>query len=1035
MRARQSLLNSTALVVFVAGAAFSTVAYGQDSTAQEQADSEKKEEAVEKVTVTGSRLKKDEFTSTSPVQIIDPKSAEKKGDIDTAATIQSSPIAAGSAQTTSAISSAFVTNGGPGTSTVSLRGLGAERTLVLLNGRRAGPAGVRGAVGAFDLNVIPQSMISSVQVLKDGASSVYGSDAVAGVVNIITKRGDNGVELNSFISQPFESGGEEYRLSGSGGVSTDDGKGYLQLGLDYYHRNELKRGDRKYLDCPEEFIFDSAGSRNDINDARTGRPTCRDTLWGHVWVYDYTYLYTANPSNVVAPNGNPIRRFQFNYPGDNLGAHIPSLTALTGPTGGDPALITVPAGWFPVGYDAPSYGVENAMHPFISDSTVIPETTRYTAYLDGAYKFDEKAELYVEGLLNRRETHQNGYRQFWQFGYSENFDTLGFGDPFASGFGGSMLISPTAITDHSDTSQQVDYARGVIGLRGDVGSLGEVMFRNLSYDVHIQYSRSSAEYSSDQILADSIATQDFRTGSCVGTFTAVANRACIDVNWVDPEFLRGNISQSVRDFLFDTETGHTDYTQKSYEGIVTGDFADNWAGTIGFALGATLRNDEINDTPGEITLANNAWGNTGAGITKGKSETAEVFAEFDIPLLTDAIVAKSLTLNLAGRHTQVSTISGNGDETYKVGANWAVNDWLRFRGSYGTSFRAPHLFELFLADQTSFIAQRNIDPCIQWANNLLAGNISQQTADNCAADGVPPAFNGGAITATVVTGGGLGVLKPETSVSKSVSMILTPNEFLPETWRASFAIDYYEIEVNGEIAQLGAANILSGCYSSTLAFPGDPLCNLFTRNNDIGVLVDPNAVATVADSFININSQVNRGIDVTFRLGHELPDNLGSLTLLAQMGWQLQDTVALFAGNEVSVNGESGEPEWVGDFNLSWEGGDGWSAFYGLDVIGGTSDVEDFVVANGSTCVPSSVRERTYCPKLTTPTTYYHSISATKEIEDWSLTLGVANLTGEEPPRVSTANVGQIATVGQAPFTSNYDFVGRRGFLSVTRRF
>jgi iron complex outermembrane receptor protein len=191
----------------------------------------------------------------------------------------------------------------------------------------------------------------------------------------------------------------------------------------------------------------------------------------------------------------------------------------------------------------------------------------------------------------------------------------------------------------------------------------------------------------------------------------------------------------------------------------------------------------------------------------------------------------------------------------------------------------------------------------------------------------------------------------------------------------------------------------------------------------------------VRDSFININSQVNRGIDVTARLGHDLPGDLGSLTLLAQMSWQLQDTVALFAGNEVSVNGESGEPKWVGDFNLSWEGSDGWSAFYGIDVIGSTSDVEDFVADNGAPCVFSSVRERTYCPDLTAPTTFYHAVSVTKEIEDWKLTLGVANVTDEAPPRVSVQNIGQISTVGQAPFTSNYDFVGRRGFLSVTKRF
>jgi iron complex outermembrane receptor protein len=1030
---RQFLLSSSAAVALFTGATLSQ-AWAQTAPAATPAPAaEEEEKSDEKVVVTGSRLRKDEFTSSSPVQVIDPAVAERKGDVDTAATIQSAPVAAGSAQITSAISSAFVTNGGPGASTVSLRGLGAERTLVLLNGRRAGPAGVRGAVGAFDLNVIPSSMISNVQVLKDGASSIYGSDAVAGVVNIVTEKGIEGLEMNVFTSQPFENGGEVYRVSGAGGVKFDEG--YIQLGLDYYKQNELKRGDRKYLDCPEEYIFGTNGNRNDVIDARTGKSACRDTLWGHVWVYDYTYLYTANPSNLVAPNGNPIRRFQFNYAGDNLGAHIPTLTALTGPTGGDPALITVPAGWFPVGYDAPSFGVENAMHPFISDSTLIPETKRITAYLDGAYQVDERLEIYGEALLNRRETYQNGFRQFWQFGFSENFDTLGLGDPFATGFSGSMLISPTAITDHSDTSQKVDYMRGVVGARGDLGTVSDEFFRDLKYDVYFQYSRSDAEYTSDQILADSIATQDFRTASCVGTFTAVAGRPCIDVNWLDPEFLRGNISQPVRDFLFDVETGTTVYTQQTFEASLTGDLFDLPAGPIAFAVGASYRVDEILDTPGAITLANNAWGNTGAGITAGDSKTAEVFGELDIPVFKDMPLVESFNISLAGRHTDVSTIAGNGDQTYKVGANWKVNDFLRFRGSYGTSFRAPHLFELYLANQTSFIAQRNIDPCIQWQANLLAGNISQQTADNCQADGVPPAFNGGAITATVVTGGGLGVVEPETSVAKSVSAIMNFNEFLPDDLRFSVAVDYFEIEVNGEIAQLGAANIIGGCYSSTTPFPGDALCDLFERNKDIGVLVDPNAIATVRDSFININSQVNRGIDLTARLGHDLPDDWGSLTLLAQMTWQLEDTVALFAGQEQSVNGEDGEPKWVGDFNLSWDGPDGWSALWGMDVIGQTSDQADFLEANGASCVFSATRERTYCPDLTAPMTFYHSISATKEIEDWTITLGIANLTDQAPPRMSVQNLGEVSTVGQSPFTSNYDYQGRRGFLSVTKKF
>ncbi len=1008
---RTILMTSVSAVAISVG----TPAVAQDAPAQPAAETEE-EKPVEKVTVTGTRLKKNEFTSPSPVQIIDPDKAERRGSVDTASTIQSSSIAKGSAQITSAISSAFVTNGGPGTQTISLRGLGAERTLVLLNGRRAGPAGIRGAVGAFDLNVIPQSIVESVELLKDGASSVYGSDAVAGVVNIITRKDTDGIEVNGFYGQPFESGGEEERYNAVWGMTFD--QGHVQVAVDYYKRHELKRGDRDYLNCPEDFVFDNSGNRLDRVDARTGSFACRDTLWGHVWLYDYIYYYTGAPSNLNAPNGQPIRRMQFNYAGDNLQNHIPALAP--------PAFVgqfSAPAGWFPVGYDGPSYGVENAMHPFISDSTFIPENERYTLFVDGSLKVTEAVELFGEFIFNRRETYQNGYRQFWQFGFTENFFP-GFGDPFSPGFDGAVFISPTAITDWFDSGQKVDYYRALGGARGDFGGA----LSGWSWDFYSQYSRSDGKYYQQVILDDAVDSQDFRTASCVGTFLPVSGRPCIDINWTNPEFLRGNLTAAERAFLFAEETGKTVYTQLSAEAAVTGTLLELWAGPIDVAFGATWRNDEIKDTPGPITLANNSWGLTGAGITAGESTTKEFFAEGDIPLLRDMPFAQLLNLRLSGRYTEVDTV-GDGDETYKIGANWQVNDWLRFRGTYGTSFRAPHLFELFLADQTSFLAQRNVDPCIQWGNNLANGVISQQFADNCAADGVPANYLGGAVTATIITGGGLGVLKPETSVAKSVSVVLTPKEFLPKGTNLSVAVDYFEIEVEGEIAQLGALNILNGCYSSDF-FPNDPLCGLFTR----GSTLDPITVAEVRDSFININNQTNRGIDVTVEARQELPDGWGDLTLLAQMTWQFEDTIALFEGTETSVNGEDGEPIWVGDFNIEWTKGE-WSVFWAIEAIQHTSDIQDFLDANGNPCPASVIFGGPTCRDLIAESRVYHSLSVSRDWDDWRVTLGVSNLFDEEPPRTSTITLGEISTVGQAPFTSNYDYIGRRGFLSVSKKF
>jgi iron complex outermembrane receptor protein len=1016
---RAILMTSVSAVAMSVGA---SVAFAQDAAPPPAEEADK---PVEKVTVTGTRLKKNEFTSPSPVQIVDPAKAEKRGSIDTATTIQSSSVAKGSAQITSAISSAFVTNGGPGTQTISLRGLGAERTLVLLNGRRAGPAGVRGAVGPFDLNVIPQSMIQSVEILKDGASSVYGSDAVAGVVNIITKRDTDGIEAQAFYGAPFESGGEEERYNVLWG-STFDG-GHIQASFDYYKRHELKVGDRDYLNCAEDYLFSQAGNRIDKIDPRTGKATCRDLLWGHVWLYDYSYIYSGSPSNTTAPNGRPIVRMQYNYPGDNLGSHIPPLAPPA-----DPFQLGTPAGFYPVGYDGPSYAVENATHPFVRDATFIPETTRYTAFIDGSYQISDAIEVSAEVIYNRRETYQNGARQFWQFGFTSDstlpaifFGDPATGDPFAVGWTGDYLLSPTVITDWFDSGQKVDYTRGMLAAKGDLGGF----MSGWSWDVYGQYSRSDGDYYQQVVLQEAIDSQDFRTSSCVGTNLPISGRPCIDINWTDPEVLRGNFTPEQRAFLFDEETGNTKYTQMSAEASLTGSLFELWAGSVDVAVGAAWRNDEINDVPGAVTLANNSWGLSGAGITKGESTTTEVFAEGDIPLLVDAPLAKSFNVRLSGRYTEVDTV-GDGDETYKIGANWQVNDWLRFRGSYGTSFRAPQLFELFLADQTSFLSQRNVDPCIQWANNLANGTISQQFADNCAADGVPGNYNGGAITATIITGGGLGVLKPETSVAKSVSVVLTPNEFLPEGTRLSIAVDYFEIEVEGEIAQLGAGNIVSGCYASDF-FPNDPLCALFTR----GSTTDPNTITEVRDSFININSQANRGIDVTIEGRQELPDGWGDLRFLSQMTWQFEDTIALFEGTEVSSNGEDGEPIWVGDFQFEWTKGE-WSVFWAIEAIQHTSDIQDFIDANGTTCPNNVIFGQPTCRDLVAEARMYHSLSVTKEFgDDMRITLGVANVLDEEPPSVSSANLAEITTVGKAPFTSNYDFVGRRAFISVSKKF
>src|SRR3954452_1034822 len=243
------------------------------------------------IVITGSRIRRTEATSAAPLQIIDPTLSQRQGLNTAAEIIQSSPIASGSTQITSAISTNFVTNGGPGSQTIDLRGLGASRTLVLLNGRRAGPAGTRGGVSSFDLNVLPQSIVKQVDILKTGASSIYGSDAVAGVVNLITKTDFNGLQVDGFINATQHVGGEQFDISALWGKTFGHDRGHIMVAVDAYRQNELTRGDRGYLNCPEAYIFKHDGSRADLIDPRTGKYHCEDLPVGQVWTYDLENIF------------------------------------------------------------------------------------------------------------------------------------------------------------------------------------------------------------------------------------------------------------------------------------------------------------------------------------------------------------------------------------------------------------------------------------------------------------------------------------------------------------------------------------------------------------------------------------------------------------------------------------------------------------------------------------------------------------------------------------------------------------------------
>jgi iron complex outermembrane recepter protein len=973
----------------------------------------------ERIVVTGTRLTT-EFTSPAAVDVITVDEAVQAGVGDVAQLLRNSTVAAGSPQITAITSTAFVQSGGTGAETISLRGLGANRTLVLLDGKRAGPAGTRGEVASFDFNVLPLSAIERVEILKEGASSIYGSDAVAGVVNIITKK-DDGADVDVFYSLPFDGGGDQLRVSGSWGKTIDE-RVRVRLTGDYFKQQELIRGDRDYLSCATPYVFNTDGSRADVIDPRTGQYTCSEDLpWGHMWIYDYT-----QPGAITRPWRQRPQLVQFNYE-NNLQNYLPGLVP-----GTSPGNLRFPAGWFPVGYGElsapgaapdPVYGpsalvseaLVNYAHPYLYLESLSPEVERITAMGSVEFDVNDAMTVYAETLLNRRMTKASGYRQFWTYQYVYDYGGGDFiGDPIAIAegwLGDNMGLSPTAITDHSGDTISVDYMRFVGGVRGDLP------FDGWSYDFSVQHSRSDGDYKAEFIWDDAITPYEFRSERCAGTLTSYRGIPCVDINWYTPAFQRGEFTPQERAFLFGTATGNTVYEQTSVEGYVSGELFELPAGPLGVVVGALYQEDSLEDVPAQVFQDNEAWGDVTAGITKGEDETKAVYAELGVPLLADLPFVQDLDLTLSGRYTDVESY-GDG-ETYKIGLNWQISDAFRLRASNGTSFRSPALYELYLSEQQSFLGQRQIDPCISWASNLASGAISQRIADNCAADGIPGNHLGSGGSANILASGGFGRLQAETSESTSVGFVWTPS-FL----NLQASIDYFEIEVSDEVTQLGADQILFGCYDST-NFANEPLCNLFTRfpaGTGTEFLVD-----TVEDDFINIATQTNRGIDLELLYTHELP--IGDLRLRGQASYTLEDEVLLLPTSPIeNYRGEIGDPEWVANFDAVLDVAP-FEFFWGVRYVGETSMEEEYGTG------PQTYIGRDVRYVLTTGDVFYHNASVSVEpVEGLSVRLGVSNVFDEDPPSISPIS-DEFDYVGNAPLYSQYDFFGRTLFLNVSKTF
>lgn len=836
---------------------------------------------MDEITITGSRIKRTEFNTTAPIQVITSERSRLAGLLDASEILQNSTIASGQQLDNSF--SGFVVNGGNGANSISLRGLGSQRTLVLVNGKRWGPSGTRGATNYVDLTAMPSSQIQRYEIMKDGASSVYGADAVAGVVNAITKQRYDGSQINGYAFAP-ENGNGRYSIDAIWG-RTGDNWSFNVSGI--YTKIERTYGsEMPYAKCPTSPFKD--GSRQDAN----GDELCFGMIYGFMvgptgWVrYEPTL---TDPGDTQNPYYDP-------YHQGVLGMQY---------------WTEVPVNSYP--NQGPYYVAENDYEV----TNLTPDNTIIGVNSFGDVDFsigNRSANAYYELYYNRRETNSaGGYRQFFPLVPSTNPTS-----PWAS-FGPQFLSQPVMPSFQlQDAHYDVDVERinAFVGLKGDITE-------NWSYDAFVGYSNSEGTYGGENWIDDRVVAStdaEFDTGGNLVCSAAslAAFPDCVTTNfYTEDALVNGVLPQNYLDWISAYTEGTTTYEQSQFVGYVTGDlfsFADREVSAV---FGFEFREESINDVPHQLSQDSNIWGSSAALITKGTQEVTEFFTEVEIPILRDSPIAKDMTLNGSWRYTDYSTYGG--DDTFRLGFNWQVTDMFRIRATTGTSFRAPDLYELFLGDQTGFLSTFVVDPCVNYGQDYTPGT---NIYDNCASEGLPEDFpeGAGAPSVLIVTGGGSD-LKAETSDSWTAGIVLTPDEL-----NVSFAVNVFDIDIRNTVANPSAGYLAFTCYDSTDFSSG--FCDRVGPRDEFDFITEIN------NSPINIGRLRSRGIDYDILYQKDFASFDLSIDLTATQ--LLEQDQELF-GTVTEFKGHWGYPEWTAsaDFRIDYKD---LTFFYNLFYVGSSEE-------------------------------------------------------------------------------------------------
>jgi iron complex outermembrane receptor protein len=728
---------------------------------EELAKLAEQEAKTEVITVTGSLIGRKEVDSPSPVSVVDKEKLDAAGITNVGDILQKIP-AQGNAI------NAQNNNGGDGSTRVNLRSLGTARTLVLLNGRRVVPSGT-GADASVDFGTIPLAMIERVEVLKDGASAIYGSDAIAGVVNVITRSNMSGTEASIYTSTSQKQDGTNYDLSFVTGHSSN--RGNITFSGGYQKQEPVMAGERDFA---------------------------KQT---------YSYDFTCTPERAALPatdDNSCVFKTLNGSPASKTGR----INTMVGTT-----VITVPGCTSRFCTADGSGGFRNFKAPTETDlgdnynfqplNYLVTPSQRVNLFSNGHYDITKNAHVFYEGQFNARKSTQQLAE--------EPVDLSGAKAPISKNsiynpIGQDILDYRRRLVEFGPRTfnQDINTTRLVVGLNGTADEDVPVV-KNWKWEASYNYGRSDATQAGHGMLirshlkaANGPSFIDPAMGPTCGTPGAVI-AGCVPLSLLRP----GEVTPAMINYL--TFTGTQSGFSDQHTALMTAsgkvvDLPNH--GDISLAIGGDYRFERGGQQPDPLTATGDTTGNANAP-TLGSYNAFEGFAELSIVPISGGDVLKWVELNAAGRAYSYNTF-GSG-ATGKVSALVRTVGGLAVRGTYGNAFRAPNVGELFSGQADTFPVVN--DPC----DSLPPGKTTPITLDpkiqaQCTKQGVPMGAQFQSVQQRALVGGNP-QLQPEKGVVGTAGIVYEPLRGL------DFTLDYWHVKIDDEITGLPFATILAQCYN------------------------------------------------------------------------------------------------------------------------------------------------------------------------------------------------------------------------------